>query len=494
MQQLSVIDSMFLQDSPRTPNHMCMVAIYDPSTSPNPAPTFDEIVAKLSASLPAAPSFRRKLVRVPFGLDRPYWVEDPDFDLEFHVRHIALPKPGDWRQLCVQVGRLHSRPIDITRPPWEMTVIDGLDQIGMFPPGCFATVLKVHHSAIDGISGVELLTAIHDLEPDPPRSQEPDPWQPEPIPSARSLLARAGMHAFTNPVGTVRLIASSGRPLTREMAAKARHREPAQRIPRTRLNQRVSAHRVFDEARCSLQDLKVIKAAVLGATINDVCLSIIGGALRAYLDSFGELPDEPMVTMVPVSTRLPDDRSVGGNQISAMRVSMHTDIADPLARLAAIQQTTSVKKEAQDGVAIPVLLEVARVVPGSLIGAAMLAMSALGSRAPVLANTIVTNVPGSPVPLYFLGARMVRSTGCVPLVDGIGLFHCVSSYCGEFVFMITADRDLMPDTAPYVAHVNASIAEHLAAAAALAALATAMEPTPATRRTRASPSTRRRSS
>jgi diacylglycerol O-acyltransferase len=466
MQQLGFIDNVMLHDSARTPNQLCMVGIYDPSAAPGGKPGYDEVVAKLAAVLPAAPSFRRTVARVPLGLDLPYWIEDPNFDLEYHVRHLALPRPGDWKQFCVQVARLHARPLDMSRPPWELTIVDGLDGIDRFPPGCFATVLKVHHAAIDGVSGVELLNAMHDLEAQPAGEPVADDWQPEEAPSAQVLVGRAAANAVLNPIATVRMIAGNAPPLVREIVGRARNRGPGVVVPRTRLNQPVSAHRVFDEATCSLQDLKAIKNAVAGSTINDACLSIIAGAMRSYLDELGELPDEPLLTLVPVSTRTPQQAGTGGNQISGMRVSLHTHIAEPLARLDAIRLTTVEKKAAQEGVAMPVLLDVAKFVPGALIGAAMRSMGSLGSRMPIVANTIVTNVPGSPVPLYFLGCELVHSTGCVPLFDGIGIFHCVSSYRGIFVFMITADRDLVPDVAGYVKHVEASIADHLAAARA----------------------------
>jgi len=467
MRQLSFMDNVMLQDSPRTPNHIYMVCVYDPSTAPGDRPTFERTLEKVQSSLASAPSLRRKLVTVPFGLDRPYWIEDEDFDLEFHVRHIALPKPGDWRQFCLQVARLHARPLDLSRPPWEMTVIDGLDGTGRFPPGCFGTVLKVHHAAIDGVSGVELLNAIHDLAPDQADAPVRDTWKPDPKPSTRYLLSRAGLHAVTNPVGTVRLITASASPLARSVGqALISQRRPV-KIPRTRFNAPVSAHRVFDEATCSLSDLKRIKAAVPGATINDVCLSIVGGAMCSYLSEAGEPPEYPLVSMVPVSTRTPDQAGSGGNQVSAMRVTMHTHITDPLGRVAAIRATTAQKKAAQAGVAIPVLLDIAQLLPGALIGASIRAMSALGSRAPVLVNTIVTNVPGPSAPLYFLGAKLVHFTGGGPLLDGIGLFHCVSSYGNIFTFMVTADREMLPDPTVYVGHLDHSICEHVAAAEAV---------------------------
>ncbi len=206
----------------------------------------------MRSCLPGTTSLRRKLVRVPLDLDRPYWVEDRDFDLEFHVRHLALPKPGDWTQLTKQVARLHARPLDLTSPPWEMTVIDGVDGIEGFPDGSFATVLKVHHAAIDGVSGVELLNLLHDFTPDAEQVEVPDTWHAEPLPSGRDLLRRAGFNAVSNPVNAVRMLTANASPLVREVVGSVRGVRRPTRIPRTRFNGRISAHRVWDEARCGL--------------------------------------------------------------------------------------------------------------------------------------------------------------------------------------------------------------------------------------------------
>jgi diacylglycerol O-acyltransferase len=483
VQQLNLIDStMLATESPRTPNHLCMTNIYDPSTAPHGKPSFEQMMDKLEASLSEAPSLRRKLVHLPLELDRPYWIDDPDFDLEFHVRQLALPRPGDWRQFRTQVARLASRPLDLTRPPWEITIIDGLDQVQEFPPGCFATVMKVHHAAIDGQSGVELLNVIHDLDPATPFDADVERWLPEVAPSTQDLLRRAGVHALMNPVDAVRMLLANVSPLAREAVAARRRRRPGPKVERTRFNGRVSAHRTWEEARCSLNDMKRVKNLVPGASINDVCLSVVGGAMHSYLVELGEAPTVPLVSLVPVSTRTPEQAKAGGNQVSGMRVSLATDIADPIARVAAIHEETATKKAAQNGVAMPVLLEVARVVPGALIGAAVRSMSVLGGRTPPQSNTIVTNVPGSQVPLYFLGCQLVRSTGCVPLMDGVGLFHCVSSFNGSFMFMFTADRDLMPDPEPYRDHILRSIAEHIAAADAAEAAAAPPPRQPARRR------------
>lgn len=468
-------NSFLLIESPRTPNHLCMAQIYDPSTRPQGPMGFDEILETFRESLPYAPSFRRKLVRVPLELDNPYWVEDPDFDLEFHVRHIALPKPGDWRQFCIQVARLHARPIDLSRPPWEATVIDGLDGIEGIPAGSFAIIIKVHHAAIDGVSGVDLLNAMHDggRGRDGDGAPAPKAWKPEAVPSPWELLQRAAVHSVTRPIATLRTAASFGPPMLRTLPRSLRNRSARLRVPRTRFNQRISAHRVFDEVRCPLGDMKEIKQLVPGATINDVCLSVIGGAMRAYLAAKDELPVESLVTMIPISTRTPDQAGAGGNQVSMMRTSLHTDIADPIERLAAVHDSTKARKAAQEGVAAARLLDVAQVVPGALIGAAVRAVSTISRDGPLTSNTIVTNVPGAREPLYLHGAKLVRSTGCVPLVDGTGLFHCVSSYVDTFTFMITADRELLPDPGFYIECLQRSLDDHLAAAATATASASA---------------------
>jgi len=176
MRQLSVTDtSMLAYESPRTPNHVTTIGIYDPSTSPTGAPSYEQIADKLVACLASAPALREKLAFLPLGLDRPYWIDDPEFDIEFHLRHLALPRPGNKRQFRAQIGRLHARPLDLTRPPWEMTIIDGVDAVDGMPTGCFATVLKMHHAAVDGQSGVQLLQLMHDLSPDAGESADEQP-------------------------------------------------------------------------------------------------------------------------------------------------------------------------------------------------------------------------------------------------------------------------------------------------------------------------------
>ena len=200
MQQLSGQDASFVYlETPSTPMHIGSVGIYDPSTAPGGFVRFKDILSFIESRLSGARSFRQRLVRVPFDLDHPYWIEDPDFDIEYHVRHIALPKPGDWRQLCIQVARLHARPMDLSKPLWEFTIIEGLDNIPGLPPGCFALLAKVHHAAIDGMSGVEMSAAIHDTTADKPDRIPADDWKADSKPGIADLLVQGYFNALRQP-------------------------------------------------------------------------------------------------------------------------------------------------------------------------------------------------------------------------------------------------------------------------------------------------------
>jgi WS/DGAT/MGAT family acyltransferase len=466
MEQLNFLDlAMISAERPHAPYHLCMAGIYDPSTSPAGAPGYEGIMAKLESLLPEVPALRRKIVKVPWNLDRPYWVDDPDFDLEFHVRHLALPKPGDWRQYRTQVARLNSRPLDMSRPPWEFTVIDGVDGVEGCPPGCFATVLKIHHCVIDGALGVQLYNVIHDTTADASQPLGERTWTPEPMPSDGELLRRAAVNAVTNPTRALRSVMGNLTAIGREVV-DSRRQPTAKNHPvcRIRFNNRVSPHRTWEEARCSLDDLRRVKARVPGATVNDVCISIVGQALDAYLTALGEPPTCPLVTTVPVSTRVPGDSTTSGNQVSMMTVSMHTDITDPLQRVAAIRAETATKKATQHGVTMPVLRDVAQALPGALIGTVVRGLAPLMGRGTPQFNTTVTNVPGPATDQYLMGCKLVRSSGCPPVQDGSGLFHAVSSFAGAFLFAFNADRAAMPDPEVYRAHLDRSIADHVAAA------------------------------
>jgi diacylglycerol O-acyltransferase len=461
MRQLEWMDHMFVvMENPRTPGHVGPVLIYDASTAPGGRVTFEDITEAIERRLPLVPMFRRKVVGVPLGLDQAYWVEDADFDLEYHLRHMALPRPGDWRQFCTLVARLHSQPMDLTRPPWECTMIEGLDNIEGLPQGSFALAMKIHHAAIDGMAGVELVNVMNDQDPNTPTPHVEDRWRPDATPSPWALLGRAGVHGVTRPLNTLRLALANARPVIRELPERRRLRpERIQSVPRTRFNDRVTAHKVFDAVRVPLGEMRAIKAAVPGATVNDVCIAYVGGAMHRYLAAKGETPEGSLVAAVPISTRPPDQVSTEGNQATMMRVPMFDDIGDVVERLTAIHEATRVSKAAQLGVAAETLREMSQVIPGALIGIAVRAAAVLPTTGAPMANTLITNTPGPKTPLYCCGARLHWPTGMTPLLDGTGLAHSVSSYVDDFLCQITACRELLPDPAFYMECLRDSLDE-----------------------------------
>ena len=468
MQQLSGMDASFLYaETPKA--HMAggSVAIYDPSSAPGGRVTFKGILQHIEDRLHEARMFRQRLVRVPFDLDHPYWIEDPDFDLEFHVRHIALPKPGDWRQLCIQAARLVSRPLDLDRPLWELYVIEGLDNVAGVPPGSFALVTKVHHAAIDGMSGMEMTSAIHDDEPvaEPPVAERP--WQPERAPATTELLTRAGMNNAARPMHAGRVLARAvpqlGR-LQRQLRART-IAPPPTNIPRTRWSGPVSAHRVFDAADFELDGLRRVKETVPGATVNDVVLTIVGGALRSYLEDKGELPTDPLIAMAPISVRSESERSAAGNVISAMFTTLGTDIADPFDRLVAVREGTHNSKEFAQALGARTLVDIAELMPGGLVGFGTRASArlSLANRMRPVFNTSVSNMPGPRHPLYFAGAQLLHMYIVGMIVDGMGLIHPVTSYCGDITISFTSCREMLPDPAHYADCLRTSFDELAAA-------------------------------
>ncbi len=476
MQQLSWTDDLLLRaERPATPLQIQLLLIYDPSTAPDGKVTFKGILAELEARLHLAEVFRRRLTNLRGGLHRPYWVDDPNFDLEYHVRHIGLPQPGDWRQLCIQVARLHARQIDLRRPPWEITVIEGLNAVPGVPPGSFAIALKLHHCAVDGMATVQVIAALHDLAADSPRPAGPaSPWDPGPLPSTGDLLARTAINAALHPLRAGKVVASSAPKLVRGLAGLSGKLAggAASRIaggsvpslpPKTRFNQTASAHRAFEARFHDLTDFKRIKASVSGATINDVALAYVGGALREYLTGHGELPDASLVAACPTSLRDAGDKTSRGNALFGRLRKLGTDIADPLERLGTIAKANEAIRSGSDQSTTTQLLELIGTVPTSLLGLTAKAASVLPFSGPTVANTTVTNIPGPTEPLFFSGARLIRAAGLGPLVGGLNLIHVVASYNGTLSISATADRDAMPDPATYAECMDHAFQELLAA-------------------------------
>jgi len=470
MEQLSGMDASFLYfETGHTPTHIGAFAIYDQSTAPGGRVTFKGILANVEKRLHLARCFRQKLVHVPMDLDHPYWIEDPDFDLEFHIRHIALPHPGDWRQLCIQVARIHARPLDLSRPLWEMYVIEGLDGVVDAPEGSFAVLTKIHHAAIDGVSGAELTAAIHDISPDAEPPPPEKPWVAERAPNLFELAARTTANNIRQPFRFLKVMSQTVPPITRMLLADAEEEvESAGPVPRTRFNGTVTGHRVVEGRTFLLQDIRDIRKRVPGATVNDVVLTICSGGLRKYLDAHGELPKDTLVAMAPISVRGDEQRGAAGNQISGMSVTLHTNVADPLERLEKVHRGTRESKTTAEAMGARTMTDITQVMPGSLSGLAARLYTRLGlaNRVKPFLNTVITNVPGPQFPLYFTGAKMVALHGMGPVMDGMGLIHPVFSYSGRISIAFTACRDQLPDPGFYAECLQSSFDELKEAAAA----------------------------
>ncbi len=473
MEQLSGMDASFLYfETPHAPMHIGSFMIYDPSTAPGGFVRFKDILANVESRLHLSRAFRQKLMHVPLNLDHPYWVADTTFDLEFHVRHIALPKPGDWRQLCIQAARLHARALDMSKPPWEMYVIEGLDNVEGAPPGSFAVLTKIHHAMIDGVSGSEIQEFIHDIEAEPKVKPEVQPFEPEPEPNPLDLMARANFNFATQPFRFMEVLARSmpGMANLSQGLGTNKLKMTAQ-APRTRFNTTITAHRVVDGKSFDLADIKMIRPAIQGSTVNDVVISVIGGAMHKYLSHYDELPDRSLVAMAPISVRSETESGAAGNQVSAMAVELGSHIADPIERLQYVYNSTRNSKALTHAVGARNLADYSQFVPSALAGLASRlmtspAMRSMTESAQPVFNTTITNVPGPQVPLYFTGAKAVSFVGLGVVTDGMGIFHPVFSYCGKIAISVTACRELLPDPERYTACLQAAFDELLTAAQA----------------------------
>ena len=466
MKQLSGADSMFLQfEHGNNFMHVASLAIYDPSTAPGGGVRFKDILRFFSARIEQFPQFRRRLVTVPLSLDRPYWIEDPTFDVEFHVRHIALPHPGDWRQLCIQVARLHSRPLDRSRPLWEAYVIEGLHNIPGVPKGSFALYCKMHHAIVDGESGTELLKAMHSTVPEKMPDDIGDEqrrFTADREPTSIELYSRALVHQVERvpglarfSIGTVPRLGALGREIAGKLAGEGLRGIDRLRgllsgdldsvvpkvAPTTRFSGDVSAHRVFEAVGLPLAEFKEIRRHVADVTINDMFLCIVGGALRQYLASKRELPEASMSAMVPMTLRGADKGGDVGNQVGFTVMSVRTDIEDPLERLLAIRDGARESKRVTDVVGKEFARDLMEFMPTPVSQAIARWVK------PPRIGLIVSNVRGPDVPLYMAGARLVNYSPISIATHGMGLNVTGFSYAGTMWICAVSCREMLPDPA-----------------------------------------------
>jgi diacylglycerol O-acyltransferase len=469
MHQLTEMDSTFLQqESASTPMHISPVIIYDQSRRTGGKLRFKEILTLFQRNLHKSTVFRRKLAGGAMGLDTPYWVEDPDFNLEFHVRHIALPKPGDWRQFCILLARLHARGLDMKRPLWEAYVIEGLNAVEGLPKNSFAIMLKVHHSAIDGVSAAEIVTAIHSLTDEVEAAEVADSWQGEPDPPPWQVWSRAYLHNLKRPVKFVRTVSQLVPAVIRaNKQSEANHIEVKAPSIRTRFNGRVDSTRVTDAIIMELADIKHIRQACEGTTVNDVIIAIVGGGLREYLQSKDELPEDSLSCAAPISMRTEHDSRSSGNQVSQMTVEMATDIEDPMERLRAVQRNAQQGKAYSAALGTSVLMDVSEIMIPQVMGWGMRAASlaAVSSSMPAPSHVVISNVPGPRQPLYLAGAKVHLIMGMGPLLHMmVGMFHAVMSAAGRITINFVSCRSMLPDPEFYRECLQQSFDELLAAA------------------------------
>jgi diacylglycerol O-acyltransferase / wax synthase len=347
---------------------------------------------------------------------------------------------------------------------WEFIIVEGLDNIEGLPPGCFALVAKVHHAAIDGMSGVELSAAVHDLSPDKPNRIANDDWKPDDLPGVADLLIKSYFNSLRKPFQYAETMARAVPGLARlgQSVSKGDVSLQNQKLaPKTRLNGKVGPHRVFDAVPLPLADIRAIKDALPGATVNDAILAIVGGGLRRYLGGKDELPADSMTAMAPISVRAEGEKAALGNLVSAMVVPLGTHIAGPMERLRFVHAETVNSKALTNAVGARTLTDYSQFMPAGLSGIAARLYTRLGAanaHAPVF-NTVVTNVPGSRVPLYFAGAKMVGMYGLGPIFDSMGVINTIYSYVDTIAISFTADRDMMPDPAAYADGLRQSFEE-----------------------------------
>ena len=491
MKHLSGLDNLFL--ALEHGNQLMQVAalgIYDPSTAPGGELRFKSVLNFFESRMKQTRVFRRRLIAVPWGLDRPYWIDDTDVDVEYHVRHIALPQPGDWRQLMIQVARLHSRSLDKSKPLWEAYIIEGLDHVPGIVPGSFALYIKIHHAAVDGEGGVEIIRAIHSLSPtlDPEADEGGSPVAiiADRDPTVAELCARAVGHRACQVLDGARLIVdlgkralgagvdlvTSGKVLAAgrkvvasrlglaEMAAEmtGSHGETLHLRPHTRFDGRISAHRVVDVAGLSLSDCNSIRQHVEGVTINDIFMATASGALRKYLELKGELPAASLNAMMPISTRGEHKDGDESNRVAATALPLCTDVADPLERLLAVRRATRLGKSVSAALGTDLPVRLVEVLPAYLVEQVM--RSALVP----LVNVTVSNVHGPDEALYMAGAKLQMFTPVSIVIDGVGLNLTGLSYNGTLWVCFVSCRKMLPDPSVFVQCLNQSFDELVAAA------------------------------
>jgi diacylglycerol O-acyltransferase / wax synthase len=458
LDRLTAIDASFLhQEGPASHMHVGGVTLLE-----GPPPPFTELLDTLRGRLHLVPRYRQKLSVPPVGTGRPLWIDDPSFNIEYHVRHTALPRPGSEDQLLRLAARIFSQQLDRSKPLWEVWMVEGLQD------GGFALITKTHHALIDGIAGVDIAQVIFDLGPVPAEVPHPDDaWQPAPEPSAAEVLAAGAVGLLRT---SVRTAAAAAAVATRPAEALRSARTALEGLgevawagltpaPPTPLNVEIGPHRRFLGLRNDLADFKAVKDA-FGGTVNDVVLTVVSGALRHWLGSRGVRSEGlELRALVPVSIRARDERGTLGNRIAAMRGPLPVYIEDPIARLRTVKVSMDGLKESKQAVGAEVLASVQNFAPPTL-----LAQASRLNFSTRLFNLIVTNIPGPQFPLYVRGREMLDVFPVAFLPKNHALAIAIMSYNGRMNFGLLGDYDALPDIEVIGEGIEAALAELLALA------------------------------
>ncbi|HAS45028.1 MAG TPA: wax ester/triacylglycerol synthase family O-acyltransferase [Microscillaceae bacterium] len=460
---ISGTDAAFLvTESPNSPMHVGTLTIVEGSLS------FEDFKNSLMSKMHLVPKFRQRLVTVPLNLDSPYWVDDPNFDIDIHLKRVALPNPKDWRTLRELTSSIFSTPLDLRRPLWSIDYIEGLDGVSQLPKGSVAIVSKVHHVMVDGISGMGIMSVMYDSSAKVPAKKtttSPVPYNPPPIPDDLSILLKSSLSFFNNPLKLPRLVAEMLYKNVSNMAIQQimpseNLPSSSYSVPRTIFNENISPKRKWGTAILEFERVKNLKD-VMGVKLNDVLLAICSGAIRKYLVEKNKLPAQSIVANVPISVRGKEDDGKIDNRISNMIIPIATDVADPIECLEAINEYTVAGKAKHKALGAKTLSKMADAVPFGLanLAAGIYSRYDLKKLHKPVFNVTITNVPGPQKPLHLQGHKVETIMGMGPLIDGLGLIIAILSYNGYITISPTSDAHTMPDIDVFCRYLRESANE-----------------------------------
>lgn len=455
-EQISGQDATFLYaESPTSPMHVATLIIVEGSLK------YEDFKAIVASKLHLIPKFRKRLLNLPMNLDYPYWVDDPNFDIDLHINRIRLPEPSNWKTLRELTSSIFSKPLDLRRPLWSIDFIEGLDEVSQVPKGSVAIVSKIHHVMIDGASGVGIMSILFDKSANEKDKEipKPVPFDPEPLPDEISLLIKSSQDFLKNPFKIPKLASETALYFLQGKISK--QLSPKKTVfknfatPNTIFNKNVSPKRTWGTAILSFERINTLRK-IMGVTVNDLILTICAGGIRRYLEEREKLPSQPLVANVPISIRGNEENQALNNQISNMLVKIATHIKDPIERLEYIYEQTSLGKKKHKTVGAKSLAQMAEAVPFGIANLAAGLYSKYNIKEFIKPpfNVTITNVPGPQNPLYLRGQKILSIFGLTPVLDGFGLIIAAFSYNGLVSITTTSDAKTMPDADKFSRYIR----------------------------------------